>query len=94
MTAHSYGSDRVPSRSSPSEVCYDARVSSRLAWVGVTVGLPRDLMRTDALMKDFFWSTHNFLCKCGERVGRIDRHLASGGWRNTRSMAKTSGKAL
>ena len=73
---------------------FSPRVSSRLAWVGVTVGLPRDLMRTDALMKDFFWSTLSFLCKCGERVGRFDRHLASDGWRNTRSMAKTSGKAL
>ena len=35
---------------------------------------------------------HPQLCKCGDRMERLDRHLTSEGC-NTFSMAKTSGKA-
>ena len=55
------------------------------------VGYPSALMRVVALMA-FFCSIHSFLCKCGDRMERLDRHLTSE-WCNTFSMAKTSGKA-
>ena len=53
--------------------------------------LSNALMRVVALMA-FFCSIHSFLCKCGDRMERLDRHLTSEGC-NTFSMAKTSGKA-
>ena len=49
------------------------------------------LMRVVALMA-FFCSIHSFLCKCGDHMERLDRHLTSEGC-NTFSMAKTPGKA-
>ena len=39
-----------------------------------------------------FCSTHSFLCNCGDRMERLERHLTSEGC-NIFSMAKTSGKA-
>ena len=48
-------------------------------------------MRVVTLMA-FFCSIHSFLCNCGDRMERLDRHLTSEGC-NTFSMAKTSGKA-
>ena len=67
------------------------RASTLLAWADVRVGFPSALMRVVALMA-FFCSIHSFLCKCGDRMERLDRHLTSEGC-NTFSMAKTSGKA-
>ena len=67
------------------------RTSTLLAWADVRVGFPSALMRVVALMT-FFCSIHSFLCKCGDRMERLDRHLTSEGC-NTFSMAKTSGKA-
>ena len=67
------------------------RTSTLLAWADVRVGFPSALMRVVALMA-FFCSIHSFLCKCGDRMERLDRHLTSEGC-NTFSMAKTSGKA-
>ena len=67
------------------------RASTLLAWVDVRVGFPSALMRVVALMA-FFCSIHSFLCNCGDRMERLDRHLTSEGC-NTFSMAKTSGKA-
>ena len=61
------------------------RASTLLAWADVRV------MRVVALMA-FSCSIHSFLCKCGDRMERLDRHLTSEGC-NTFSMAKTSGKA-
>ena len=40
----------------------------------------------------FFCSIHSFLCNCGDRMERLDRHLPSEGC-ITRSMTKISGKA-
>ena len=57
----------------------------------VRVGFPSALMRVVAVMA-FFCSIHSFLCKCGDRMERLDRHLTSEGC-NTFSMAKTSVKA-
>ena len=67
------------------------RASTLLAWADVRVGFPNALMRVVALIA-FFCSIHSFLCKCGDRMERLDRHLTSEGC-NTFSMAKTSGKA-
>ena len=53
--------------------------------------LSNALMRVVALMA-FFCSIHSFLCKCGDRMERLDRYLTSEGC-NTFSMVKTSGKA-
>ena len=66
------------------------RASTLLAWADVRVGFPSALMRVVALMA-FFCSIHSFLCNCGDRMERLDRHLTSEGC-NTFSMAKTSGK--
>ena len=46
--------------------------------------LSKALMRVVALMA-FFCSTHSFLCNCGDRMDRLDRHLTSEGC-NTRSV--------
>ena len=67
------------------------RASTLLAWADVRVGFPSALMRVVALMA-FFCSIHSFLCNCGNRMERLDRHLTGEGC-NTFSMAKTSGKA-
>ena len=67
------------------------RTSTLLAWADVRVGFPSALMRVVALMA-FFCYIHSFLCKCGDRMEMLDRHLTSEGC-NTFSMAKTSGKA-
>ena len=67
------------------------RASKLLAWADVRVGFQSALMRAVALMV-FFCSFHSFLCNCGDRMERLDRHLTSEGF-NTFSMAKTSGKA-
>ena len=67
------------------------RASTLLAWADVRVGFPSALMRVVALMA-FFCSIHSFLCNCGDRMERLDRHLTSEGC-NTFSMAKTSGMA-
>ena len=66
------------------------RTSTLLAWADVRVGFPSALMRVVALMA-FFCSIHSFLCNCGDRMERLDRHLTSEGC-NTLSMAKTLGK--
>ena len=67
------------------------RPSTLLAWADVRVGFPSALMRVVALMA-FLSSIHNFLCNCGDRMERLDRHLTSERC-NTLSMAKTLGKA-
>ena len=46
--------------------------------------LSKALMRVVALMA-FFCSIHSFLCNCGDRMDRLDRHLTSEGC-NTRSV--------
>ena len=66
------------------------RTSTLLAWADVRAGFPSALMRVVALMA-FFCSIHSFLCKCGDRMERLVRHLTSEGC-NTFSMVKTSGK--
>ena len=67
------------------------RASTLLAWADVSVGFPSALMTVVALMVSFC-SIHSFLCNCGGRMERLDRHLTSERC-NTLSMAKTSGKA-
>ena len=67
------------------------RASTLLAWADVRVGFPSALMRVVALMA-FFCSIHSFLCKCGNCMEKLDRHLTSEGC-NSFSMAKTSSKA-
>ena len=61
------------------------RTSTLLAWADVSVGFPSALMSVVALMA-FFCSIHSFLCNCGDRMERLDRHLISEG-------CNTSGKA-
>ena len=70
---------------------YAKRASTLSAWADVRVGFPSALKRVVALMA-FFCSIHSFLCNCGDRMERLDRHLTSEVC-NTLSMAKTSGKA-
>ena len=53
------------------------RASTLLAWADVRVGFPSALMWVVALMA-FFCSIHSFLCNCGDRMERLDRHLTSG----------------
>ena len=52
------------------------RASTLLAWADVRVGFPSALMWVVALMA--FCSIHSFLCNCGDRMDRLDRHLTSG----------------
>ena len=72
------------------------RGSTLLAWADVRVVFPSALMRVDALrvvaLMAFFCSIHRFLCNCGDRMERLDRHSTCEGC-NTLSMAKTSGKS-
>ena len=83
---------KLPWWCSPDEIFqFIPRASTLLAWADVRVGFPSALMRVVALLA-FFCSIHSFLCNCGDRMERLDRHLTSEGC-NTLSMAKTSGKA-